>query len=696
LFAIRLYQVFLSPLLGGACRFHPTCSKYACEAIKKHGAFYGTWLSLRRLARCHPFSEGGFDPVPEPRVNKKALMISLWLALCLVFLVLPKGAGAGEPPPVREDLGEQVVEMKREGVFVAQFSTYLATVRSFLLLEDRFDLRNKTPPATLPKPPDYKYQDGHKDMITTWDPPFFPFALHIESIKGAPKVRRHIKSDPVHPTIEGDFWSVYAKDPVFTVVEAKDNLVRMVWPDPSLDESTLFIERVYKDGGDTQTRYGLSSRLLFWNFGENDVQGRVRIAITAFDPVQRGRGTCGGMFSVPPDNAEVVAYVGGSLQKMQHGKIIGREEGLGTAPDFVGVNWRYFLLALAANDKGIAQALGAANEYGAVAGLAQLEDFVLRAGKDACIPSWLQAKGGLEGRMRCEEAMALLGVREGFSLQELQDAFSKKKAENTGQDDTFSRAFLSLVPGRTKTYSFDLFIGPKDIEELKSAQHALDKTIDFWVLGFLCKPMLYFLRWCYDLIPSWGLAIILLTLLVKLITIYPTQKSMTSMRRLSQLKPEIDKIRERFKDKPTEMNKAMMELYKREKVNPFGGCLPMLLQMPIWIALYRTIYSAVDLYQAPLFLWVQDLSAPDPYFVLPLLLGVLMFFQQKSSPTTTDQTQAKVMLWLMPIMFTAFMLFLPSGLVFYILVNTVLSLIHQWLLRTPRIATVKGEKGGAK
>ena len=628
-------------------------------------------------------------------MNKKALVIGLWLTVCLVMF-LPRGADAAEPPPVRQDLGEEVVEIRREGVFVAQFSTYLATVRSFLLLKDRFDLKNKKPPATVPRPPDYKYQDGHKDMVSTWDPPFFPFALHIESLKGAPKVRRHVKSDPAHPTIEGDFWSVYAKDPVFTVVEANANMVRMVWPDPAQDESTLFIERIYKSDSGTQTGYGLSSIVRLWNFGESDVEGRVRIAITAFDPLERSRGTCGGMFSAPPDNAEVVAFAGESLHKVQHGKVIGREEGLGTAPEFVGVNWRYFLVALAANNNEIAQALAAANEYGAVAGLAQLEDFVLRAGKDACIPSWLEAKGVFEGRIRCEEAMAVLGVGEGFSLQELQDAFSRKKTGNTGQDDTLTRAFLSLVPGRTRTYSFDLFVGPKDIEELKSAQHYLDKTIDFWILGFLCKPMLYFLRWCHDLIPSWGLAIILLTLLVKLITIYPTQKSMASMKRLSELKPEIDKIRERYKDNPTEMNRAMMDLYKREKVNPFGGCLPMLLQMPIWIALYRTIYSAVDLYQAPLFLWVQDLSAPDPYFVLPLLLGVLMFFQQKMTPSATDQTQAKIMLWLMPIMFTAFMLFLPSGLVFYILVNTVLSLVHQWVLRMPRFATAKGEKGGAK
>jgi len=149
---------------------------------------------------------------------------------------------------------------------------------------------------------------------------------------------------------------------------------------------------------------------------------------------------------------------------------------------------------------------------------------------------------------------------------------------------------------------------------------------------------------------------------------------------MAALKPKIDALREKFKDDPARLNRETMDLYKREKVNPMGGCLPMLLQMPIWIALYRTIYGAVDLYQAPLFLWIRDLSSHDPYFVMPLLLGVLTFLQQKMTPTAGDPAQARMMLWMMPIMFTVFMLFLPSGLVFYILVNTVLGIGQQWYM----------------
>jgi len=178
-------------------------------------------------------------------------------------------------------------------------------------------------------------------------------------------------------------------------------------------------------------------------------------------------------------------------------------------------------------------------------------------------------------------------------------------------------------------------------------------------------------------VPQWGVAIFLLTVTVKLLLLYWTYKSFVSMRGMSQLKPEMDKLKEKFGDDKQKMNAAMMDLYKRNNVSPLGGCLPMLIQMPVYIGLYRTIFATPDLYQAPLFLWITDLSMPDPYFVMPVLLGVIMIFQQRLTPTAMDSAQQKIMMWVMPIMFTGFMLFLPSGLVFYILVNSVLSIFQQ-------------------
>ncbi len=192
------------------------------------------------------------------------------------------------------------------------------------------------------------------------------------------------------------------------------------------------------------------------------------------------------------------------------------------------------------------------------------------------------------------------------------------------------------------------------------------------------------------------MAIILLTLVVKIITYYPTMRSFVQMQRMASLKPLMDELKVKYEGDKQKQSAELMALYKREKVNPLGGCLPMLLQMPIWIALYRTIYASVDLFQAPMGLWITDMTQPDPYFVMPVVLGGLMFLQQKMTPTTMDNAQAKMMLYAMPIMFGVFSLFLPSALNLYILVNTILSIGQQWYLRrsfgtsVQRTASAKG------
>jgi len=291
----------------------------------------------------------------------------------------------------------------------------------------------------------------------------------------------------------------------------------------------------------------------------------------------------------------------------------------------------------------------------------------------------------------------LAAVPDSMMVQCLAEADSVGVINVYGRWQLDLRAASSAGQPGLQEFSFAAFLGPKDFDELKAMDGAREtgvrRTIDFNMFGkinlaILCEPMLYFMRAVYSLIPSWAVSIILLTLVVKLLTLYWSWKSLVQARKMQQLKPKMDAIKARYKDDNAAMQKAMMELYKREKVNPFGGCLPMLLQMPIWIALYMTIYGSVDLFHAPLFLWVTDLSAQDPYYVLPILLGVLMFVQQKMTPSVGDPAQAKVMLWLMPIMFTWFMLFLPSGLVFYILVNTLLSIGQQYLMN--RRFAVKG------
>jgi YidC/Oxa1 family membrane protein insertase len=238
----------------------------------------------------------------------------------------------------------------------------------------------------------------------------------------------------------------------------------------------------------------------------------------------------------------------------------------------------------------------------------------------------------------------------------------------------------------TAVWRFAVFVGPKDLKSLdlergpNGTEVHLGEAIEFGWLAILCRPMLWLMQIFFSVFGNWGVAIILLTVVVKLLTLYWTQKSMRSMKEMQRLKPKMDELRERFKDDKERLNQELMSLYKVHKVNPLGGCLPMLIQMPIWFALYRTLGNAVELYRSDFIFWVKDLTSPDPYYILPLALGVAMYGQQAISPQPMEGTQAKVMKYFMPGMFTVMMIALPSGLTLYIFVNTLLTMVHQWYM----------------
>lgn len=243
-----------------------------------------------------------------------------------------------------------------------------------------------------------------------------------------------------------------------------------------------------------------------------------------------------------------------------------------------------------------------------------------------------------------------------------------------------------IEPRKTAHRKFSVFTGTKELELLDAVTGSgntaaeLDKSIDFGMFAVLCRPMLWLLQKFHGFLGNWGLAIILLTFVAKLLTLYWHQKSMRSMKGMQKLKPEMDKLREKFGEDKQRLNQEMMTLYKRHKVNPLGGCLPMLIQMPIWFALYRTLGNAQDLYRSGFVLWITDLTAPDPYYVLPILMGLAFFGQQLITPQPMEGAQAKMMKYFMPVMFTVMMLWLPSGLTLYIFVNSLLTMIHQWYM----------------
>jgi len=235
----------------------------------------------------------------------------------------------------------------------------------------------------------------------------------------------------------------------------------------------------------------------------------------------------------------------------------------------------------------------------------------------------------------------------------------------------------TIAPGEMNTFESMLFVGPKLQSQLLEVADGLDLTVDYGRLTLLAQPLFWLLQTIYDFIGNWGWTIIIVTLLIKLVFYKLTEKSGRSMAKMRKIAPRLKAVQERHKDDREALSKAMMELYKREKVNPAAGCWPMLIQIPFFIAFYWVLLESVEMRQAPFMLWITDLSTRDPYFILPLLMGGAMFFQQKLNPPPPDPMQAKVMQFL-PIMFTGMFAFFPAGLVLYWLTNSVLSMAQQW------------------
>lgn len=239
-------------------------------------------------------------------------------------------------------------------------------------------------------------------------------------------------------------------------------------------------------------------------------------------------------------------------------------------------------------------------------------------------------------------------------------------------------ALTNVAPNSEATITSQLWTGPKDQKEMEEVAANLDLTVDYGWAWFIAKPLFWLLTTIQKAVSNWGIAIILVTIVVKTL-LYPLTKAQyTSMAKMRMLQPRITELRERFGEDRQRMSQEMMKLYKEEKVNPMGGCFPILIQMPIFIALYWTFMEAVELRHAPFFAWIQDLSAQDPYYIMPLLMGGSMFLLQKMSPTpVADPVQQKVMTF-MPVIFTVFFLWFPAGLVLYWLTSNCITIIQQW------------------
>jgi YidC/Oxa1 family membrane protein insertase len=226
---------------------------------------------------------------------------------------------------------------------------------------------------------------------------------------------------------------------------------------------------------------------------------------------------------------------------------------------------------------------------------------------------------------------------------------------------------------------FLLYAGPKKFEILKGLGVGLEHIIDFGAFSIIARPLFWILKFFYKIIGNYGWAIVLLTIVVRIPFIPLLNKSQKSMKKLQELQPKMAAIKERYKKDPQKMQREMMELYKKHKVNPLGGCLPILIQLPVFLALYKILLIAIELKGAPFILWITDLSAKDPYYILPITMGITMVIQQKMTPSSMDPKQAKIMMF-MPVIFTFMFLSFPAGLVLYWLVNNVLGIIQQFYI----------------
>jgi YidC/Oxa1 family membrane protein insertase len=238
-----------------------------------------------------------------------------------------------------------------------------------------------------------------------------------------------------------------------------------------------------------------------------------------------------------------------------------------------------------------------------------------------------------------------------------------------------------VAPGQSKVLDNQLFAGPQEEKTLEALAPGLDLLKDYGWLAMLAKPLYWLLDQLYKVLLNWGWAIMALVLLLKIAFYWLNAKAYASMAKMKAINPRIMEMRERLKSNPQQMQMEMMKIYREEKVNPMGGCFPMLIQIPVFIALYWVLLSSVEMRHAPWVGWIVDLSAPDPYFILPIVMTLTTLLQTALNPAPPDPMQAKLM-WFMPLIFSVMFFFFPAGLVLYWITNNVLSIAQQWIINT--------------
>lgn len=499
----------------------------------------------------------------------------------------------------------------------------------------------------------------------------------------------------------GSAKDLFNQDPTYTRVSKNPGLPLVyVWPDPNVDQSPVWIERRIEAG---RHAYELSLVVSVHNVGDKELKVQGAIKIGAWQHPEVGSPSLFGG-ATPMLQASCMHMDG--VERFAFGEL--REDALD--------NWEQTQNATAlksfpsgtrwvAADTNYFVQAAVPLSYGEIGGQCRLEyrEFNLQqpgawsmvstlvapnserlnGRADGCVPDWLPADAAnVTGAPRCASTLAALGAPETASAEQVRAAYEAKRKQAGVDVAALDKAWDTYKNRRVSTSRYLLYSGPKETDMLEATSAELTKAVQFGWMGFVGAPLHKVMVWFHDGVGNWPLAIILLTIVLKLLTWPLNSKSFVSMQKMKTIKPKLDELKKKYGHDRQKFAQEQMALMRREGVNPFASCLPMLIQIPIWMGLYGAILGSVELYREPLGLWIPDLSASDPYFILPIVLGILMFVQTILTPQAgMEETQAKIMKYGMPIMFTLFMLFLPSGLVLYILVNTILTIGQNLLIK---------------
>lgn len=499
----------------------------------------------------------------------------------------------------------------------------------------------------------------------------------------------------------GSAKDLFTQDPTYTRVSKNPGLPLVyVWPDPSVDQSPVWIERRIEAG---RHAYELGLVVSVHNVGDKELKVQGALKIGAWQHPEVGSPSLFGGATpmlqsscMHLDGVERFAFASMREEALENWEQTQNATALKSFPSgarWVATDTNYFVQAAVPTSFGEiggqcrleyrefnVQTPGA---WSMVSTLVAPNSDRINGRSDGCVPQWLPADLPVAaGAIRCGSILATLGAPDTASAEQVRGAYEAKRKQAGVDVAAVDKAWDAYKNRRVATWRYNLYSGPKETDMLEATSPDLMKAVQFGWMGFVGAPLHKVMVWFHDGVGNWPLAIILLTIVLKLLTWPLNAKSFVSMQKMKTIKPKLDELKKKFGHDRQKFAQEQMALMKREGVNPFASCLPMLIQIPIWMGLYGAILGSVELYREPLGLWVPDLSSSDPYFILPIVLGILMFVQTILTPQAgMEEMQAKIMKYGMPIMFTLFMLFLPSGLVLYILVNTILTIGQNLLIK---------------